>query len=555
MRRSRLAIAAASSVTAFLCGASSAFAVPVIVLGSGGRVQVVNDRFLDGSGFAGALLGGPPLSFPGAPAGAVGMQAALSRDAGAGQPPTGGAAPSGPPTTTPTTTTPTSTTPATTTPITAPGTKTTPGSSTGPGSKHGSQATVVSVLSSLAAHQEITAAQHQRYLSEFEGALADEKHLHGTRLAELTAVTETMHQIAVSGQMTASRLPAIFLTVQRNTQWWTTGPLLSADERVKFSDSQLVWEYYPGAGIQLQPLATFGEANGMYTAGPSEYPAFLSLLAQMLPLAAAQDHGITWDYYFPFDGGQPPWSSAMTDGTALEAFTRAYLATGDHQYLVDGAEILPLLRDPPPRGLSVRTPRGRRFIQYSFTPGTSIINAFLQTLIGLYYFSHTSGNLLSLSLFNQGTAEAQAEVPSFDTGAWSLYQPGLEDTLSYHQLVTGFLAQLCTLTAAPAYCQTAAAFQSDLTTPPDLTLVTAKAPAKHEFHLAFKLSKASRVGAVILSGSQTVFSTSASFGYGAGSVTVPKLARGSYTVRMSATDLAGNFARITGTLQVGAPAG
>ena len=476
-------------------GAGAALAARVTVLGPGRHVRVVEDRFLTGP----ALLPAP-LDVPSTP---------LARAASI-----------------------------------------TPGAST-TASKAPAPPTVVSVLAKLARRNQITAAQHAQYLGEFDTALADEKQLHGTRQTELTAVTETLHNIAAGRQMTVARLPGLFLTLQANVQWWTTGPLLAADARVQLSGSQIIWEYYPGEGIQLQPLATFGEANGMYTAGPSQYPAFLSLLGQMLPLAVPQDHGITWDYYFPFDGGQPPWTSAMTDGTALEAFTRAYLASGNNAYLVDGAEILPLLRDPPPRGLAVPTALGLRYLQYSFAPGTDIINAFLQTLIGLYYFSHDSGNLLSLKLFNEGSAEAQAELASFNTGAWSLYQPGIEDTLSYHELVTGFLAQLCTLTAVPVYCRTAADFQADLTTPPSLTLLTGAGPAKKAFSVSFQLSKVSRVGLVIAGPTSTAFQTSASFAYGTQSINVPALPAGAYTVRMSATDLAGNFSRITGALQVG----
>jgi hypothetical protein len=407
------------------------------------------------------------------------------------------------------------------------------------------------VLAQLAKRNQITAAQHRQYLGQWNAALADEKHLKGTRLAQLTAVTETLHGIAADRKMTPSRLPAAFLTLERNVQWWTTGPLLAADQRVQFNGSGLIWEYYPGEGIQLQPLATFGAANGMYTAGPAQYQAMISLLNQILPLATAEDRGITFDYYFPFDGGTPPWSSAMTDGTALEALARAYLVTKNNQYLVDGAEILPVLEAPPPDGLSLRTGLGRRFIQYSFAPRTDIINAFLQTLIGLFQFSQISGNVLSLQLFKAGSTQAQAELPSFNTGAWSLYQPGLEDTLSYHQLVTGFLQNLCTLTATPVYCDTAVAFESDLTTPPTLTQLTATAKPKKAFTLRFRVSKASKIGLALLNGSKTAFATSASYGYGGNAIKVPALRAGTYAVHLSATDLAGNFTRIAGTLQVG----
>jgi hypothetical protein len=45
-------------------------------------------------------------------------------------------------------------------------------------------------------------------------------------------------------------------------------------------------------------------------------------------------------------------------------------------------------------------------------------------------------------------------------------------------------------------------------------------------------------------------STSGYFGYGKDTFSVPALKRGTYQVRLAATDLAGNFARITDTLRV-----
>jgi hypothetical protein len=153
-------------------------------------------------------------------------------------------------------------------------------------------------------------------------------------------------------------------------------------------------------------------------------------------------------------------------------------------------------------------------------------------------------------LFAAGDAEARAEVPQFDTGAWSLYQPGLEDTLSYHELVTGFLHQLCTRTQAPAYCRTAQHFDSYLQTAPALTLLTHRARRRRTFSFAFRLSKYSHVGIVVLHGSSTLFATSAPFPYGTHSFAIPALRRGSYVIHLAATDLAGNFFRVVGTLSV-----
>jgi hypothetical protein len=59
------------------------------------------------------------------------------------------------------------------------------------------------------------------------------------------------------------------------------------------------------------------------------------------------------------------------------------------------------------------------------------------------------------------------------------------------------------------------------------------------------------LGVVVLRGGQTVFSTSASFSYGVHSFALPPIRRtGQYTIHLAATDLAGNFNRIVGSVQI-----
>jgi hypothetical protein len=275
------------------------------------------------------------------------------------------------------------------------------------------------------------------------------------------------------------------------------------------------------------------------------------VLAQLIPLAAQRGGGLAWEYYFSFDGGSPPWTSAMSQATALEALTRAYQATQNPYYLDVATSAMPIFSKAPPTGVNVPTPAGTRFLQYTFAPKLSIINAFLQTLIGLYDFGQVSGNATAKQLFASGNAEALTEVPQFDTGAWSLYQPGVEDSLDYHDLVTGFLQQLCTRTAAPVYCTTAQHFTTDLTTPPSLVQLTQRAKTGHPFALRFRLSKVSRVGIAVRRGSSIPLYTSASFGYGVDHFTVPALRTpGTYLITLNATDLAGNSAGVSGAVTV-----
>jgi hypothetical protein len=89
-----------------------------------------------------------------------------------------------------------------------------------------------------------------------------------------------------------------------------------------------------------------------------------------------------------------------------------------------------------------------------------------------------------------------------------------------------------------------------MTTPPALRLLTTRASAKSAASLRFQLSKYSHVGIVVMRGQRTVLSTSAYFAYGVNGVHLPRLPPGTYTVRLAATDLPGNFNRIVGTLRV-----
>lgn len=316
----------------------------------------------------------------------------------------------------------------------------------------------------------ISKAAYRRYLGSFNAALNAVKRVGGTRAVELEAVIENVHSIAAAGMLTPSRLPVLFLTLDRNRRWWTTGPLLSSGQRVEFAGSQLVWEYYSGQGIELQELGSWGQADWMYEAGPQYWSRLRNLVDELVPLAAHRGGGLAWEYYFSFDGGTPPWTSAMSQGTAVQALTQTYEATSDKSYLALARRSLPIFADGPPVGVGVRTSLGRRYLLYSFAPDRSVavINGFLQTLIGLFDYAAVSGDPQGWQLFRSGDAEARAELPSYDTGTWSLYQPGQEDTLDYHQLVTGFLQQLCSRTHAVVYCTTAAHFQAYLTRPPAL---------------------------------------------------------------------------------------
>jgi hypothetical protein len=420
--------------------------------------------------------------------------------------------------------------------------------------RHAPERTVRGELARLLRAGQIDRATYEADRHAFDDAIRTARRLSGTRRAELQGVLDTLHAIAARGDLTASRLPALFLTLARNRQWWTSGRLLGYGERVEFSDSELVWEEYPGQGIQLQVLGTFGKANGLWMAHDDE--RLRALLDEMVGLAAQRGSALAWEYEFTFAGGAPPWTSAMSQATGVQALARASQRLGEDRYLQVARQAMQLFRLPPPLGVRVRTRAGARYLLYSYAPREIVLNAFAQTLVGLFDYAQIAHDPTASALFAAGDRQAQRDVPAGDTGAWSLYQlGGPESDLGYHELLQGFLANLCERTGTAVYCDTAQRYARDLHEPPSVSLLTRHVPARRTARVSFDLSKVSRVGMTIRRGTTTLLATSATVSRGRHWYAWRAPARpGRYEVTLLATDLAGNGARSNATVEVVAPA-
>jgi hypothetical protein len=415
--------------------------------------------------------------------------------------------------------------------------------------------TVAAELKGLVDAGTLAPADYDAHRAVYDDAKATVKKLVGTRKAELDGVVSDLDDMASRGQLTASRVPALFLTLQRNVEYWRTGALLGYNQRVEFAGSELVYQHYADHGIQIQWLATFGKLNGFWTGG-KRYDARAShLLDEALPLATGRAGGLAWEYLFPFDGQKPPWVSSLAQGTGLQAMARAAIR------LKRQAEVLPIagrglgiFQTPPPAGVRVETDGGAHYLQYSGLPKLQIINGFVQSLVGLFDYGRLTGDTVAQTLFAQGDAAARAEIPRFDTGAWSLYSRGTgkpESDLGYHTLLRDFLNSLCLRTQAPEYCSAAAHFTLYLTSPPKLEVLQSNLRAGRSGRLRFKLDKVSRVSVKIAQGARVVDTRGlGTVGRGSRYLSWKPQHSGAYTVTISAGDLAGNPATSTGTVEV-----
>src|SRR6202451_2911349 len=101
----------------------------------------------------------------------------------------------------------------------------------------------------------------------------------------------------------------------------------------------------------------------------------------MPPLATSRNGALTWEYLFQFEDGVPPWTSAMSQGTAIEALTRASKAATAQgnsaaaaNYFSVAHQALAILEQAPPEGVAVQASHGTRFMLYSYNPNELVIH-------------------------------------------------------------------------------------------------------------------------------------------------------------------------------------
>jgi D-glucuronyl C5-epimerase C-terminus len=342
----------------------------------------------------------------------------------------------------------------------------------------------------LARHQ-ISANTAADTLSVWRSAVAARGRLHGSSGYALGNAIDAIVGIASRGSLTPSRLPLMTLTAQRNAEYFKNGQVPSAGQRVKFDGSDLVWQYYPGQGLQLQELASFGIANGLWRAKLKGH--LRTLLDELVALKANRSGGVAWEYAFSFGGGNPPWASGMTQATAVQALSRGAAMLNEPKYAKVAQAGLALFTHPSPSGVRQMTARGPWYLMYSFDPSLRILNGFLQSLIGLDEMRNLTQSPLADQLFRAAEPVARAAVPEYRSSGWSYYIPGKWDTLDYHDLTTGFLEELCRRTSINVYCSNGAAFRGFLLNPPVLKLVTHNLRQNHSGTVRIWVSKPANV--------------------------------------------------------------
>ena len=180
----------------------------------------------------------------------------------------------------------------------------------------------------------------------------------------------------------------------------------------------------PGPGPAVPPARQLRASST--SSGTSATTRWARCSTSCSRCAVPRAGGIAWEYYFAFGGGRPPWVSGLAQGTGIQSIARAAKRTGRED------EVLPdrpsrrsaCSRPRRPRACASRRADGAEYALYSFAPNLHVINGFVQALVGLYDLGKIAGDADAQALYVEGERVARRELPTFDTGAWSLYSRG-----------------------------------------------------------------------------------------------------------------------------------
>ena len=271
------------------------------------------------------------------------------------------------------------------------------------------------------ARKHIKRSQYRRWRATYVRSARTLRRLRGARggPAALRA-----HLGRVAGAAAAAdrrrRMPAVFLQLERNRQYWPRMPYPAAGDQVSFRGSELLFQYFAGEGLQLHPLSTFKKANHLHGFCEREEPSCDEAALRAHPRRDDRARGEARPQLHrlgvPLLLRRRRAAVDERDGAGhRHPGARPRRAAAERARSTPTPPAARWARSRPPRPPACAPPAraaGSRYLQYSFAPRLYIFNAFLQSLIGLYDFSNAHRRRArARGLYDDAEPEARAEVP------------------------------------------------------------------------------------------------------------------------------------------------
>ena len=210
----------------------------------------------------------------------------------------------------------------------------------------------------------------------------------------------------------------------------------------------LVFEYYPGAGYQFQPLLSLAALDDQVS--QQRCRAARRLASALLARAVRVGDAVYWEYDFSYAGGPVPWRSGFAQAVAAQALARAGAFLRDPVLSAVAAGAFRGLRQTLLMGIA----GGYWIREYGFTDEV-ILNAQLESIISIESYAAVAQSAAARDLARKLLVAARRLLPRFDLGCWARYQlGGAAASLHYQTYHVELLRQLAATHADPIWRRT-----------------------------------------------------------------------------------------------------
>jgi heparosan-N-sulfate-glucuronate 5-epimerase len=157
------------------------------------------------------------------------------------------------------------------------------------------------------------------------------------------------------------------------------------------------------------------------------------------------------EYDFPWQvyNMTPKWRSAMAQGQAVQALTKAHEITGDREY-IDSAQMLlnSFFLEVKDGGVTYKTTAGWWYEEYADVGGKEprVLNGMMLTLLGIHEYYQYTGNNNAKHLFDQGILALKNDLPLYDDNGYSYYDILGTPAWEYHNVHIELSDQLYSIT-------------------------------------------------------------------------------------------------------------
>lgn len=153
-----------------------------------------------------------------------------------------------------------------------------------------------------------------------------------------------------------------------------------------------------------------------------------------------------------------PFTSGMSSGRTIEAFTRAFQLSRDSGYLVKARMLLRgFYISITNSGFTIKSKTGWWYEEFAspLVPTPQILDGHIYALLGVHEYWKETKDDSALFIVNQGIRALKDQLPFYDAGNGAVYydrERSLADQ-HYHELLVGLMKQMGEMTGDPAYYQ------------------------------------------------------------------------------------------------------